>query len=66
MQTVNCLTTVGTILFFVFIFGAFIVGFFVGKKNGVKIVTTVMQQEHNISDTWGDIKDKYNKLKGRL
>ena len=62
----NCLTTAGTIIFFLFIIGAFIVGFFVGKKNGVKVVTTVMKQEHNISDTWDDIKDKYNKLKGRL
>lgn len=62
----NCLTTVGTILFFVFILGAFIVGFFVGKKNGIKIVTTVMKQEHNISDTLEDIEDKYKKMKERL
>jgi len=62
----NCLTTAGTVIFFILIITSFAVGFFVGKKNGIKIVTTVMEQKHNITDTWVDIKHQYNKLKTKV
>jgi len=62
----NCLTTAGTVIFFILIIISFVVGFFVGKKNGIKIVTTVMKEKHNINDGWQTIKHEYNKLKTKV
>ena len=62
----NCLTTAGTVMFILLIIIAYVVGFFMGKKHGVKVVTTVMKEKHKIDETWENIKNEYNKLKTKI
>jgi len=60
------MTDAGFIIFIICLFVSFVVGFFVGKRNGVKITAKVMKMKGSLVSDYKGILTEYKELKKRL
>lgn len=60
------MTTAGFVIFIVLLIISFVVGFFVGKRNGVKLTAKVMKVKGTLITDYKGIVAEYKKIKKRL